>query len=77
MVRWPLVVGALIILAAVLLWLFLATRPIPGIEPKGDAATWLPWVSLAGSIVSLVTAVVTLTLKVIEMRGTKPRRKKA
>jgi hypothetical protein len=77
MVRWPLIVAALLVLAAVLLWLFLETRPIPGVEPKGDAAVWMPWVTLAGSIVSLLTAMVTLALKLIEMRGTKPGRKKA
>jgi hypothetical protein len=77
MVRWPLIVAALLVLAAIRLWLFLATRPIPGVEPKGDPATWLPWVSLAGSIVSLLAGLVTLALKVIEMRGAKPRRKKA
>ncbi len=42
----------------------------PGVEAKGPQ-DWVPWVSLAGSMVSLATAIVTLGLKLIEMRQKK------
>jgi purine-cytosine permease-like protein len=66
----------LFVLAAVLWWVFQSTRLPPGLESKGPE-NWMPWLSLAGSIVSLLTGVVTLGLKLTETRRAKPRRKRA
>lgn len=65
--RRPIVVIALFVLAAALWWIFQATRLPPDVESKGPQ-DWIPWVSLAGSIVSLTTGLITLGLKLIEMR---------
>ncbi|WP_426528471.1 hypothetical protein [Bradyrhizobium sp. McL0615] len=56
------------LLGALLWWTFQITKPLPGVEPKGGPESWMPWLSLAGSIVSLLTAIVTLALKLIETR---------
>lgn len=64
--RTAVVIG-LFVLAVVLWWIFQSTRLPPDVESKGPQ-DWLPWVSLAGSVVSLVTAFVTLGLKLIELR---------
>lgn len=60
-------VVAFFVLAAVLWWVFQSTRLPPDVEVKGPQ-DWLPWVSLAGSAVSLITGLVTLGLKLIELR---------
>jgi hypothetical protein len=67
-VRRPLVISTLFVTAAFLCWVFLATRPVPGVESKGITEYWMPWVSLTGSIVSLLTGIVTLWLKFVETR---------
>jgi hypothetical protein len=72
MLRRPLVIIALFIVAAVLWWGYENTRLPPGVEAKG-AQDWIPWISLAGSVVSLITGLVTLGLKVIEIRKQKPQ----
>ena len=77
MARRPLVILLFFILAALLWWVFQATRPVPGLESKGGPENWMPWLSLAGSVVSLLTGAVTLALKMTEMRREKPRHKKA
>ncbi len=74
--RRPSFIVLLFILAAVLWWVFQSTRLPPGLESKGPE-NWMPWLSLAGSIVSLLTGVVTLGLKLTETRRGKPRRKRA
>jgi hypothetical protein len=56
------------LLAALLWWAFQITKPLPGVEPKGGPESWMPWLSLAGSIVSLLTAIITLALKLMETR---------
>jgi hypothetical protein len=50
---------------ALFLWVvYLQTRLPPGVEAKGPADTILPWVTLAGSIVSLLTGLIGLLVKV-------------
>jgi len=56
------------IIGALLWWAYEATRLPPGVESKGEASDLLPWVSLAGSIVSLATGLVTLSLQLIKLR---------
>jgi purine-cytosine permease-like protein len=70
MLRRPIVIVALLVLAAVLWWVHQSTRLPPGVETKGPQ-DWVPWVSLAGSIASFATALVTLGLKLIEVRQKK------
>jgi hypothetical protein len=67
MFRRPLVIIGFFILTALFWWSYENTRLPPGIESKGPQ-DWIPWVSLAGSIVSLIAGLVTLSLKIIEVR---------
>jgi hypothetical protein len=71
--RRPVVIAAFFILGVLLLWIYFAIRLTPGLEAKGGAETWTPWLSLLGAIVSLFTGLVTLSLKVIELRTKLPR----
>ena len=73
----PWVIVLFFVLAALLWWTFEVTRPLPGLESKGGPESWTPWLTLAGSIVSLLIGMATLALKVVELRGAKPRRRKA
>jgi purine-cytosine permease-like protein len=54
------------VIAAVLWIIYLYTRLPPGVESKG-ATDWIPWVSLAASVVSLLTGVVGLLLKIQQL----------
>jgi hypothetical protein len=73
MPRRPVVIAALFAVAALLWWLFEILRPIPGLETKGPAEDLIPWLTLAGSLVSLLTGIVSLSLKIAEARH-RPRR---
>jgi len=76
MLRRPWVIAFLFLLAILFWWVFQLTRQTPGLEPKGGPEAWAPWVSLVTSIISLLTGTVTLTLKLIELRGARPRDEK-
>jgi hypothetical protein len=66
--RRPWVIIGCLVIGAAALWLYYFTRLPPGIEAKGDAERLLPWMSLAGAVVSLLTGIVSLGLKVVELR---------
>jgi purine-cytosine permease-like protein len=68
--RRPLIVTLFFVLAALLWWVYDSTRLPPGVEAKGPG-DWIPWISLAGSIVSLTTGLITLGLKISEARQRK------
>jgi hypothetical protein len=72
MFQRPLVICSFFLAAAILWWGYQSAQLPAGLEAKGNAQDWAPWVSLAGAIVSLVTGVVTLGLKLIELRQKKP-----
>jgi hypothetical protein len=65
--RASLIVG-LFILSALLWWAYQASHLPPDLEPKGEASEVIPWLSLAGSIVSLITGLVTLALQIIKLK---------
>lgn len=69
MKRPAVIIGATI-LGALALIFYLQQLPPEGVEPKGDEMT-LAWVSLAIAILSLLTAVVGLIQKVVELRHAK------
>jgi hypothetical protein len=54
-------------------WAYFATRLPPGLEPKGEPSEVIPWLSLAGSIVSLITGLVALALEIIKLKQSKVR----
>jgi hypothetical protein len=58
----------LFILSALLWWAYVATTLPPGVESKGDASEVIPWLSLAGAIVSLLTGVATLALEIVKLK---------
>ena len=64
--RWSTII-ALLILAAILWWVYQSIRLPPGVESKGPQ-DWLPWLSLAVSVVSLLTGLIGLATKVLELR---------
>lgn len=53
---------------ACLLWLYPDTRLPPGIEAKGGTDSLVPWNSLGASMVSLLTGVAGIALKLVEIR---------
>jgi hypothetical protein len=55
------------VLAAVFWAIYLHFRLPVGIEAKGPT-DWMPWISLAASVVSLLTGIVGLLLKIQELR---------
>ncbi len=59
------------VLAAALWRVYMSQLLPPGIEAKGTAQDWLPWVSLIGAIISLIAGLLTLILKIIELRQTR------
>lgn len=67
--RRPIVIVAFFLLSAGLLWLYFHLRLPPGVEAKGGADSLVPWISLAGSFVSLLTGFATLALKIVELRA--------
>jgi hypothetical protein len=77
MLRRPWVIAFLFLLAILLWWVFEFTRPLPGLEPKGGPENWMPWISLATSVISLLTGIIALALKLVEMRGARPRNGRA
>ena len=66
--RSPWVIMVCFLLGAVLLWIYFSMRLPAGVETKGGADSVVPWVSLAGATVSLLTGVATLWLKLLELR---------
>jgi hypothetical protein len=58
----------LFIVSALLWWAYVATSLPPGVESKGDSSDWIPWLSLAGAIVSFLTGLVTLSLEVLKLK---------
>ena len=66
--RRKILILGLLILSPLLWWAYFATRLPPGLEPKGESSEVIPWLSLAGSIVSLITGLVTLALEIIKLK---------
>ena len=54
-------------LAVILWWIYKSLRLPPGVEGKGPEE-WEPWLALAGSIVALLTGLVGLAAKLLELR---------
>jgi cytosine/uracil/thiamine/allantoin permease len=63
----------LFVLSSLPWWAYEASRLPPGLESKGETSDVISWLSLAGSIVSLVTGVVTLTLEIIKLKQSRVR----
>ena len=49
-------------------WYYLANAPPPGVEVKGSEEAAL-WISLATSVVSFLTALAGLVVKVLDLRA--------
>jgi purine-cytosine permease-like protein len=64
--RWSSIL-AFLALAVILWWVYESLRLPPGVEAKGPE-DWLPWLSLAASVVSLLTGLVGLAAKILELR---------
>lgn len=62
---------ALFILSALFWWAYEASRLPPGLESKGENSELIPWISLAGSVVSLLTGLVTLIVQIIKLKQNK------
>jgi hypothetical protein len=58
----------LFVLSALLWWVYDVNRLPPGVEPKGESSELVAWLSLIGSIVSLITGLVGLTLQLIKLK---------
>ena len=66
--KWPFIAGAFAI-SAIAWWLFFDLRPPPGVEPKGDEALTIAWISLAVAVLTLLTAGLGLLQKLLELRA--------
>lgn len=65
----PFVIGVLLIIGVVGLWYYFSLQPPADIEPKsGTSGTWGQWLTLAISSVSLLTGLVGLMQKIIELK---------
>jgi hypothetical protein len=51
--------------------LYMTYRVPPGVVPKSDSAVTLAWIGLAASVVSLLTAILGLMQKLIELGSSK------
>lgn len=69
MFKRPFVIVACLVLAAIGLWLYLDFRVPSGIAAKGDSGEIIAWLGLAGAVLSLLTAMVGLLQKIIELRS--------
>ena len=68
LVKRPAVIIALAIVAVVAFWVYLDSRPPPGIEFKGSEEVTVAWVSLATAALSFGGSLIGLVLKMIELR---------
>ena len=69
MKRPAVIVGASIIGFLALIFYF-QQMPSDGVEPMGDESTTMQWLTLAIGIVALMTALVGMIQKIIELRMT-------
>jgi|ETNmetMinimDraft_13_1059891.scaffolds.fasta_scaffold12939_2 hypothetical protein len=61
---------AAIAVALIGLWLYFQTRTPPGIAPKGDGSETVALISLATSVVAMITALIGLIQKFLELKKT-------
>ena len=73
MIKRPMIILLAAAIAALGFVLYFWLRVPPGVEPKGSdaSAEIIAWLGLAGGIVSLMTSIVGLMQKIIEMRASK------
>ena len=67
----PIVIVIALIIGLAALWLYYDLQPLPNIETKGEGTPTTAWISLAVSIISLLTALVGLIQRIIEARAAK------
>jgi hypothetical protein len=70
----PIVIVALLVIGLAALWYYFSLQLPAGIEPMGDGdSLTMQWLALAISIVSLLSGVVGLIQKIIELRAARQR----
>ena len=62
------VIAGLLILSIMTYYLYQHFKIPAGVEPQGNSDVWIAWLSLATSVVALITAIVGLIEKVIEKK---------
>lgn len=68
MLKKPLVIAALIILAIVLYYFYQSQLPAPGVVSMGEREEITAWVSLVGAVVSLIAAITGLVQVILQGR---------
>ena len=68
MLKKPLVITALIILAIALYYFYESQLPVAGVVSMGEKEEMTAWVSLAGSIIALVAAIIGLVQAILQGR---------
>jgi len=63
----------LLVITVVACYVYFSNKLPPGVEPKGSEVT-VAWISLLTGIVSLLGTVLTLVLKIIEIKANKQKR---
>ena len=70
MLKRPVFIILLVMVAGVGLWLYFQYRVPPGIEPMGNETETVALISLVTSVVAMITALVGLAQKWLELRAT-------
>jgi hypothetical protein len=68
MLKNPLTIMALLLISAILIYLYFLYSAPSGVETKGEGTETIAWISLGTALVSMVTAVVGLAQKLLEGR---------
>lgn len=68
MLKKPFTILVFALLAMLGAYVYFTFRVPPGVTPQSDAATILPWIGLATSVVGLLTSLVGLIGKVLDAR---------
>lgn len=69
MIRKPLFIAAAFVITIICIFFYFHYRLPWGVTPQGDSTATVAWVALLTAIVSMVTAVVGLAQKILELRS--------
>ncbi len=71
MLKRPTMIVIATLIAVVGLALYFTYRVPPGVAPKSDTVETIAWIALATAVVSMLTAIIGLIQKLLELRASK------
>ena len=69
MLKRPTMIVVATLTAVVGFALYFRYRVPPGVAPKGDTVETIAWIALATAVVSMLTAIIGLIQKILELRA--------